>query len=216
MLITVTGADERTKITALADMVRDYPRAEIGLLYTATPEDRPRYPRLGWLIEAAAALTGRCAIHVCGMAARRELVEGRLADLIGHAARVQVNGAVTAEELPVLANQAKMLITQHYPANAALADIPVSNHQLLVDGSAGRGISPAAWERPDVAKPVGFAGGLGPHNLAAQMEQIRAVAKGLWWVDMEGKLRTDDWFDLSLAQRAVEIFHSLPGRTSPA
>ena len=96
-LITLTGADERTDIDALVELVRTNPLVEIGLLYTATPEGRPRYPSRAWLRDAATALSGRCAIHVCGGGTRRELLAGELGDLTRHAPRV-LNGILGVEE----------------------------------------------------------------------------------------------------------------------
>jgi hypothetical protein len=215
-LITVTGADERVSIGSLVALARSNPLVEIGLLYTATPEGRNRYPGLSWLREAAAALSGRCAIHVCGSGARRRLLEGDLLDLVRHAPRVQVNGAVTVQEASLLAAMVDELITQHNPNNAHLLDVAAPNHSLLVDGSGGRGISPQSWVRPDTVKNVGFAGGLGPDNLAGELEKISRVAGASAWVDMEGRLRTaDDWFDIGLARRAVDVFTAATTAPTP-
>lgn len=215
--ITLTGADERTDINLLAAMASACPALELGLLYTATPEGRSRYPSRNWLRAAAARLTGRVAIHVCGRGARAELIAGDLRDLTAHAQRVQVNGALGIADLVGCANQVATLITQHNPVNAPLVEIDLDNHALLVDASGGRGLSPGAWRPPVTDKPVGFAGGLGPDNLPEEMERIAAVARPGAWIDMEGKLRAssrssahgtdqDDWFDLSLALRCVEQF----------
>lgn len=196
--VTLTGADERTDLDKLVEMVRSHSTLEVGLLYTATPEGRPRYPTLTWLCSAAARLEGRCAIHVCGRGARQQLLAGELKSVVKTARRVQVNGLVHSEELRLLAARVPVLITQHNDWNAALAqaDGP-ANHQILVDGSGGRGLSPAEWSRPDSEKSVGFAGGLGADNIQNELPRIREVAKGEWWIDLEGKLRTDDWFDLA-------------------
>ena len=107
-------------------------------------------------------------------------------------------GRMTAQELPALAEQVPILITQHTEQNASLADAHgVANHQLLVDGSGGRGRSPGVWTRPATSKRVGFAGGLGVDNVADELSRIAGVARGPYWIDLEGKLRTDDWFDLA-------------------
>lgn len=206
MRITLTGADERTSIDALVSLALDCSVVEIGLLFTASPEGRNRYPSLDWLKDAAQALSGRCAIHVCGGAARAMLKAGELAPVTLHAPRVQVNGVIPPADLPSLADRVDTLITQHCPSNSGLVHAPVDNHVLLVDGSGGRGISPEAWERPSTNKDVGFAGGLGPGNLCDELCRIGVVASGEWWVDMEGKLRKDDWFDVAAARSAAELF----------
>jgi phosphoribosylanthranilate isomerase len=199
--VTVTGADACTDITQLLRLVESHPSLEIGLLYTATPEQRNRYPTLEWLHKAADALASRCAIHICGSGARQQLRDGTLSDLVGKAWRVQVNGLVQPDEVPVLAKRVPLLITQHNEKNAQLAAGKFAvNHQLLVDGSGGTGTSPGQWTRPATTKRVGFAGGLGPDNIVAELPKIHAVAKGRYWIDLEGKLRTDDWFDLALCE----------------
>lgn len=203
--VTLTGADERTDIGRLVKLADDHPYLEIGLLYTATPEGRNRYPSLDWLMKASTALQGRCAIHVCGSGARQQLRDGLLARLIGYAWRVQVNGTVHPDEVLALANRVPILITQHNANNIALATTRIAvNHRLLVDGSGGTGRSPGRWERPATHLQVGFAGGLGPDNIGSEARKIHAVAKGRYWIDLEGKLRTDDWFDLSLCERFLK------------
>ncbi|MEY2161397.1 hypothetical protein [Rhodanobacter sp. FW106-PBR-LB-2-11] len=208
--ITLTGADERTDVAALLELLAAHPTLEIGLLYSATPEHRNRYPSLGWLHATARALAGRCAIHVCGMLARAQLKSGELQDLVRHARRVQVNGDVGRDELPILSSRVHALITQYNPRSTDLSLAPESgHHQLLVDASGGRGIGPKHWRRPETPKRVGFAGGLGPHNLAEQMDRILLVAEGDWWIDMEESLRSDDWFDISRARAVLASWEGI-------
>lgn len=208
--ITLTGADERTDLDALVHLATDHPSVEIGLLYTATPEGRNRYPSPEWLMAAGVALKGRCAFHICGGTARRQLLSGAIDHLVGLAARIQVNGLLSDLELEMLsvafARHDTPFITQHHDANKRHALGAHMRHCLLVDGSGGRGISPTEWLRPETEKAVGFAGGLGPDNLELELPKIAAVASGPSWVDMEGKLRTSDWFDIGLARECAEVF----------
>lgn len=209
VLMTITGADERTPIDELARLTEQHSWLEIGLLYTATPEGRNRYPGWEWLVDASKTLTGRCALHVCGRGARKSLLAGELTAITRHAARLQINGLLSPPEVRMFCavHRYRTVITQDESENEELrlaSTLP--NHALLVDGSGGRGISPAEWTRPTTWKPVGFAGGLGPDNFAAELPKIAAVATGDWWVDMENRLRTDDWFDLEKANRAIEVF----------
>jgi len=215
--VTLTGADERTDIEALVRLATDYPALEVGLLYTATPEGRNRYPSLPWLDGASQALSGRFALHVCGHAARAELLNGcaELLRVISRSRRVQVNGDVGHAELPLLAARVPELITQFQAARTDLREDSVANHSLLVDASGGRGISPAQWERPSTSKDVGYAGGLGPDNIRDQLPRIAAVAEGRYWIDMEGQLRTNDWFDLDKCQAVLSaIYGAVPASTS--
>jgi hypothetical protein len=43
--------------------------------------------------------------------------------------------------------------------------------------------------------------------MALELSDIALIASGLWWVDLEGKLRVKDWFAFELAQDAVRAFH---------
>jgi hypothetical protein len=200
--ITVTGADERTDLDRLCRL-----DAEIGILYTETPEGRNRYPRREWIQEVGWSIQ-HLAIHICGLRARGALFSGRLDDMAALAGRIQVNGRLSANEVITLCRlfPDRTIITQHSEANQWLEVTGCDNHALLVDQSGGRGISPEKWARPATEKPVGFAGGLGPRNLATELPKIQAVARGEWWVDMEGNLRVDDWFSVELAEEAVSIF----------
>lgn len=215
--ITVTGADERTYIPDLVRLTRLSPRVEIGLLWTETPEGRKRYPNREWLERATDILGERCAIHVCGRGARAAALQRP--GWVCRAGRVQINGAVETPELFELCRPGgySWIITQRragYPdlrnANPGHRDTPrfsAATHALLMDASGGQGLSPAEWTRAHTWKPVGFAGGLGPDNLAVELPRIMAVARGAWWIDMEGRLRDDDdWFSIKRAEQAIEIF----------
>lgn len=207
MNITLSGADERTKIgdlIRLSDM-----GAEIALLYTFSPDGRHRYPDPFWLMEAALALNGSAALHICGSRARQAMVDGKLDFLLARVGRIQVNGQFDVGELNYFceAELDHQIITQHTERNSFLVNVFKANHSILVDASGGRGISPSLWERPVTNKSVGFAGGLGPHNLAEQLPKIAAVAIEPSWIDLESGLRdTDDWFDIDKAMEVMRIF----------
>ena len=209
--LTVTGADERTDVTALAKL-----NAEIGLLYTVTPEGRNRYPRWEWILETSRELR-RASLHVCGRGARELLREGQLP--VGGFQRIQVNGGILASEVEYLCAMypRHTIITQYHTYNAHLLAVRAVNHALLVDSSGGRGRSPETWNRPDTDKAVGFAGGLGPDNLAGELRRIKSIARAGWWADMEGKLRVDDWFSVGRAEECAAVFASvIAGEGGPA
>lgn len=65
------------------------------------------------------------------------------------------------------------------------------NFSLLYDSSYGAGICPATWNPPVYQnRPMGYAGGLSPDNVAANLEKIAAVCPENYttWIDAEGKL----------------------------
>lgn len=206
--ITVTGADEQTDLAELGKL-----DCEVGILYSATPEGRNRYPRLSWIEEALEFLPN-ASLHVCGKTARDQVVNARpeITRAVNAAKRIQVNGTLTTTQVYVLlARYEKPIITQHNALNDHLCFIRNNErHELLVDASGGRGISPEKWELPDTNKVVGFAGGLGPMNLKSELARIielpQVRTRG-FWVDMEGKLRVDDWFLVALAEDVVGQFH---------
>lgn len=211
--VTLTGADERTDLDALAELALQHPDLEVGLLYSETPEGRPRYPSLSWIERAVDRLPDRCALHVCGSGARAALMVGELSSLVPKLHRVQVNGRIHPDEIHALARRAPILITQwqlgrdSHDFEDAVARAQESDgfrHQWLVDGSGGRGVAPDVWSKPMTRRSVGFAGGLGPGSLAAALPKINAASDGITWIDMESSLRTNDWFDLSLCRAALE------------
>lgn len=67
----------------------------------------------------------------------------------------------------------------------------------LHDLSHGQGHTPSAW--PGSSGNRGYAGGLGPDNLIAQLPLIEAAAHGhSYWIDMESNARTDDGLRLDM------------------
>jgi hypothetical protein len=217
--LTLTGADERTSLEFLAHLAARFDFVEIGLLWSADPEERHRYPAREWLAGAIAELRRRCSAHVCGRAARQSaLWINETAAALRLAGRVQLNGCVLPSELLRATELYGAVITQHQPAHPDYTALAVHGHALLVDASAGRGLLPAAWERPLTRQPVGFAGGLTPENLAGQLPRIHIAAAsnpclegefrpGEWWVDLETGLRdADDWFDPRRAWDACVTF----------
>jgi phosphoribosylanthranilate isomerase len=90
-----------------------------------------------------------------------------------------------------------------------------SNHQVLFDQSGGRGIETTEWETPLENKICGYAGGLGPQNINEQFSLIQSVADRPFWIDMEGKIRTEDILDLALCKEVLSkvskvAFNPLP------
>lgn len=127
--------------------------------------------------------------------------------------RVQINFAAAKHDLVALrrlieANSQRTFITQRNTANfnlwPAFTDLP--NHADLFDASGGRGVQRLAWPTAMLDARCGWSGGLGPHNLEAQLPRIHAAARLPYRVDMESGLRDEaDQLDLARARRCIEI-----------
>lgn len=208
--ITLTGIDKRVPYNWLDEALAEYPELELGLLYTHGPEGRPRYPRASWIEHMVYEFPGRCAVHLCGGRIRAEAQHGTLPEWVAQAARIQANGSYGICEVANLCLRYpnSEIITQHTLHGEDLTTYPnIANHALLVDASGGRGVSPGTWHRPTTTKRVGFAGGLGPDNLAQELPRIANVSTGEYWVDMEGRLRDhNDWFCLERAEKVLNVF----------
>jgi phosphoribosylanthranilate isomerase len=117
-------------------------------------------------------------------------------------------GAATHGLLKVLgAHPSKRFIFQWDGVNAGL---PLAAHayglkaEALFDTSGGAGRRPAQWPGPAEQFPCGYAGGLGPENVAGQVAKITAVCQKPFWIDMERRVRTADDSRLDMAKvRAV-------------
>ncbi len=79
--------------------------------------------------------------------------------------------------------------------------------QLLFDASGGRGIDAAEWRAPVFPgkHAQGYSGGLSPENIAGNLDKIATVAGNhSIWLDAEGKLKTDDKFDVKRAAAYIK------------
>lgn len=227
---TLTGVDERTDLGQIAELSRTYPIVEWGFLYSPKRQGQPgRYPSVDFLLSAFEALPAQVgvALHICGAGVPQfidaEPVVSRLVQLVGQrGGRLQLNfNARTTEDgftlsqlhACIAGHPSVQFITQMNGANAdvwqALKDLP--NHAVLFDASGGKGVSADQWFSPLQGVSCGYAGGLGPGNVAEELMKIRSVTGNVaFWIDMEGKLRdTDDWFDLSAARSVLEAIVSL-------
>jgi hypothetical protein len=207
MRITLTGLDERVKITDL-----NYPNGahtEYGILLSANTKNRNRYPSISWIYDFVnSSQGGNFAIHLCGQEAISNALKGDYRGILHQVERIQVNGKVSKEQLEQFCHifKSKIIITQHVPYNYELLDLPLSNHALLVDASGGKGILPKGWVDPKTTKPYGFAGGLNSDNLEEQLEKIVPLSNKRTWIDLESGLRNkEDYFSILEADKCARI-----------
>lgn len=209
---TFTGVDEGTDLDELAMLAIEYPAVEFAVLAGSQTGLQPIFPRTGFVERFRREMARRqlpSAIHLCGRYARMAVsndgrVVGRLTEFVNGFGRVQVNmtaaeQAACAGALESFAQMVPELILQH--RDAGWESVPIRGHPrvtYLFDPSGGRGIeSIDDWPAPPEGRRVGYAGGIGPHNI----ERVLAFA-ARWpdtdlWFDMESNMRDNGLFDTS-------------------
>ena len=230
-IVTLTGVDEQTNLTALMELADEFPAAEFASLAgSRTGRDDPEYPGkptlrlLGRMGERGA----RTALHLCGRMARAVAVEkevpGDILELCDGFGRVQVNldaewfdgerGERTRHGIIGLAEAvaAEKVILQH---RGDWESIPIEHPKVdyLFDPSGGRGVdSLHVWPPPPEGRAVGYAGGIGLDNIGEALEFTGRYPDARLWLDMQRKLRNEqNRFDMSRARRiCVATFRDAP------
>lgn len=197
-------------------------------------------------LQALAELLPRLAMHINGNWVRDLLIGGDGGVprwLFDRFARVQLN--FHGQESPCIREAFVEALKRTFPgkelifqlddsgggtyleaAAEAIGEGAVSSCVGLFDTSGGAGILPGEWSRPLYIEHLpegdrftyhGYAGGLGPDNLAEQLPLILAAASnegagsgtqpGRIWIDMETRVRSDEdqLFDLAKVRRCLEI-----------
>jgi hypothetical protein len=221
--VTITGADDSVQPGTIADLSKEFPFVEWGILFSQHGES-PRFPSSGWvrsLWEWQAEQRMTLSAHLCGGWVRDLVCDGHPTFFEKHFAtcamwdRVQLNfhadkhalhhtlGQFMREYPKDYILQLDGVNDQHFKALRAECD----NVYPLFDVSGGAGVLPDRWPAP-MADYTGYAGGLGPENLAEQLRKIDAAAgNARVWVDMETRVRSrnNQQFDLTKVRECLEI-----------
>ncbi len=220
--ITFTGIDESCPLDELRALLWLDDRIELGVLYSETQAGSGRYPVVSWVNEIAlrlgAEFQSRVALHVCGRAVK-SFIRGKPVQFTPWwFGRIQLNGSFDTEDSNYLRRfigdgEAWPIITQYDNAPRLHDVIRRPGHQVLFDASGGRGIARKDWPKHLGDWYCGYAGGLGPDNLEAELPRIAAAAgNSRYWIDMEGKLRTEaDQFSIEAAHDAINAIQRAEG-----
>src|SRR3990167_513431 len=195
--VTITGADNSISPEARIIISQAYPWVEWGILVSASSQGAPRFPTGMWIFELqelARQHLLQLSLHICGRWVRKLLtgINELPVGLLGEFQRVQLN--FHAERtLCIPQNLWKALQNYHdrqfifqlddaggnAHLEALLGENPLLGPSLdavaLFDTSGGAGILPSAWPQPVMMANDteyayhGYAGGLGPDNLAEQL-----------------------------------------------
>lgn len=222
--VSLTGPDNNTSIAELAGLSEAYPFVEWALLYVPHKEGAPRNPDASWRQAFFdAKLPGYSAVHLCGQLAFEQLLDGTLPREIMQADRFQLNinarkADFTHAQVLDVYNQALRLgpdvILQYHEGTkhvieefmAGLTSDQKDRVHILLDASKGTGLSPATWTIPkevqDAGAFIGFAGGLGPDNIANAITEFEKFQIP-YWPDMESGIRTNNEFDIQKAKQVL-------------
>ena len=211
-ILSFTGVDIKTDSQALLALADEFPLAEFAVLVgSSTGEDHPLFPPLD-VVERLKSMAPnvRTALHLCGKYARATMQEDSLTpDALSIAegfGRVQINLhgdhitprtiAAPPDAIRHFADtvRTERVILQH---RADWDSIPLDHPRVeyLFDLSEGSGQeSFTAWPEPPVSRRVGYAGGIGPHNISTAMDFVDLHPRAHIWLDMESQVRTPAWW----------------------
>lgn len=224
--VTITGADDSTSIPWLLSTSNKYPFVEWGILVSRSSVGSYRFPSIRWIDDLQlaikqSAVSPQLSLHICGKYVRDicrgdwTSLEADLLKYLEMVDRIQLNfhsythlwENEAKEALSQKAEQyAWQVILQADGVNDPLIAEIQQNGNVdavpLFDTSGGAGVLPDKWPTSTLGF-CGYAGGLGPDNVLAQLDQIADQAHNAdIWIDMERNVRSHD--DLILDANKVE------------
>ena len=229
-ILTFTGIDERTGLEEIREISARYPRAEFAVLVgSQTGQGNPLFPPWETVRQLRNLGPGvRTAIHLCGSNARQAAGEETLSNslqlLCAGFGRIQVNLHPDGDDPRRVEVQTAgikrfaertgtgSVILQH---RGPWETIPVEHVRIeylfdLSEGSGQEGFE--HWPPPPAGRRVGYAGGLGPHNIRRALEFLGQHPEAPVWLDMERNIRTEDyWLDLGKVREVCGLALDQPG-----
>lgn len=218
--VTFTGADDNTNYQDLLDIQKEYPFVEWGILFSGNRKGTPKYPTQDWIDNLPGELN--LAAHFCGKYAR-QIIESSDFDEVEQVFdkfnRVQLNYTFNKlTNLTKLSNELKHyaidFIFQYNNSNSETLQELMNTHfddniNFLYDSSGGNGV-----EIKEIKTPfkyyTGYSGGIGPENVESIVKTIQNFPDDSQvYIDMEGKVRTGDLFDLDKVKQVLEKFKNI-------
>lgn len=227
--ITMTGADDSIKPSALIPISEKHPLVEWGILRSRSQNGGKRFPSQAWVRELAQLDPPRrgmhLSAHLCGRHVREVLEDGHFQwvedpkEFVTMYERVQLNfhaerHVVHPEFSQIIADQKDydfIFQMDGTANNERIFHEVIANggHALpLFDVSGGIGAVPESWPKPFHDIYCGYAGGLGPTTIVEQLKRIeQVVGDRAIWIDMETRIRSenDAVFDLDKVVECIEL-----------
>ena len=170
----------------------------------------------------------RTSVHLCGTFARMALnwtpeKNNVLREIVKGFGRVQVNlhpdsysTEINRTELRRAARRLTSFADAIEPDRVIIQHrtswdrVPTLHRRIeyLYDQSEGRGLDGIdAWPQPSPDLPrMGYAGGIGPDTIQRAMDFVNKYPESHMWLDMEGRIRTQDWhLDLSAVEAVCKV-----------
>lgn len=207
--VTMTGPDDSSTIDQCLQMTAEFPFVEWGILVSASQEGSPRFPSRKWILDIPKGIPN-LSMHLCGRWVRQLLALGvvefpqeyidrfRRIQLNFHDEHTPCNPKVCADALRRIGIDKQYIFQIDRTAGnrhmvAIMNEAPDLNIVPLFDVSGGAGESPDKWPSPFPRIYNGYAGGIGPDNIVAELKRIgRASWGSRIWIDMETKVRSDN------------------------
>lgn len=236
--LTITGAHDATDPKEMIALQQQYPFVEWGILIGSSGGG-VRFPSTDWIahmqrLAIVNNLNLNLSLHICDRwlrdiaAATPTLMADHLLKCgLRQFQRCQLNWH--GEQQPAGADMcvrdsffflrqrcgwSPQIIFQMDGQNDCLMTASITgglNCAALHDVSHGAGVLPDHWPGPFRRVETGWAGGLGPDNLAEQLATISRICGENytlpWWVDMETRVRTDDGvrLDMQRVRQCLQI-----------
>lgn len=218
--VTLTGADDSVEPKDMAILSDKFKFVEWGILFSQSKSGVTRYPSNDWVLKLLNN-NFNLAAHLCGKWVD-DALNGEITFLNNSRMhcfnRIQLNMGKDRLQLAMTSNGLKQAVAKvnkpvifggNYKYINVTSDFFILLYPLF-DCSGGRGIL-NDWSKPFIDKDgkalfCGYAGGLGPENIAEELKKIdNIVGDATIWIDMESKLRTDNRFDLDKCEQVLQI-----------
>jgi hypothetical protein len=222
--VTITGTDDQTPPEDVLKISEEYKHIKIewGLLISKSNEGSPQYPSPAYIGEFIDQVRGVVDVagHLNGRYLR-DLMQGLATYSTEYPKywqgfkRIQLNFAklLWHVDFSKLKHDGKPYIFQIEGVNDYLFDQAINsniNCFPLFDRSLGEGITPDSWPKPIHPFYNGYAGGLGPDNLAEQLKRIEeVVGTGTIWIDMTTKVRSNNKLNFDKVRHVLDLIGTL-------
>ena len=223
--VTLTGADSSVDPNDLAEISREYPFVEWGILFSKSKVGQPRYPTIEWVEklaevvrrEASKLILMSLSAHLCGSLVE-DAINGNIsfinepyADIFE---KIQLNMGKKVKQAieckPLI--EAVKKITSHeiiFGGDYSLVDdcdvLWQNCISPLFDASGGRGLEAKDWKKPlksslGIRILHGYAGGIGPDNVVEELKKLKYV------VDDSNFPNSFIWIDMETKIRNNDVF----------